>query len=79
MKTKPDFVQTFVRELPVDEYPDFAAHVQQHMTKSVRTTGRSEFGLDLILDGLEKMQKTASRRSPSKPRRTDRSAPPRPH
>ena len=74
MKTKPDFVQTFVRELPVDEYPDFAEHVQQHLTKSVRTTGKSEFefGLDLILDGLEKMQKTVSRRSPSKPRRPKR-------
>jgi len=69
-------VQTFVRELPVDEYPDFAAHVQQHMTKSVRTTGKSEFefGLDLILDGLDGMRNAASRRSPSKPRRTDRSA-----
>lgn len=55
MKGKPDFVQTFVRELPVDEYPDFAEHVQQHMTKAVPTTGKSEFefGLDLILDGLE--------------------------
>jgi AcrR family transcriptional regulator len=57
MKTKPDFVQTFIRELPVAEYPYFAEHVQQHMTKSVSSTGKSEFefGLDLILDGLEKM------------------------
>ena len=76
MKTKRDFVETFIRELPVDEYPDFAEHVQQHVTKSVPTTGKSEFefGLDLILDGLDGMRNAASRRSPSKPRRTDRSA-----
>jgi len=57
MKTKPDFVQTFIRELPVAEYPYFAEHAQQHMTKSVPSSGKSEFefGLDLILDGLEKM------------------------
>jgi AcrR family transcriptional regulator len=57
MKTKSDFVQKFIRELPRDEYPDFANHVDQHMTKSVRTSGKSEFefGLDLILDGLEQM------------------------
>jgi AcrR family transcriptional regulator len=57
MKTKPDFVKTFIRELPVAEYPYFAEHAQQHMTKSVPSSGKSEFefGLDLILDGLEKM------------------------
>jgi len=57
MKTKPDFVKAFIRELPVAEYPYFAEHAQQHMTKSVTSTGKSEFefGLDLILDGLEKM------------------------
>jgi len=57
VKTKPDFVKTFIQELPVAEYPYFAEHAQQHMTKSVPSTGKSEFefGLDLILDGLEKM------------------------
>lgn len=57
MKTQSDAVHKFIRELPRDEYPDFANHVDQHMTKSVRTTGKSEFefGLDLILDGLEQM------------------------
>ena len=64
MKQKADFVQKFIRELPVDEYPDFAVHVQQHMTKTVPTTGKSEFefGLDLILDGLENAKKAESRR-----------------
>jgi hypothetical protein len=67
-------MQKFIRELPRDEYPDFANHVDQHMTKSVRTTGKSEFefGLDLILDGLEQMHDAASRRVAAKPTRAKR-------
>lgn len=67
-----DLAQTILRELPVDEYPYFAEHVEQHITKSVRGSG-FEFGLDLILDGLEKIRAAASRRSGSTRRRTDRS------
>ena len=57
MKTKPDFVKTFIEQLPVAEYPYFAEHAQQHMTKSVPNSAKSEFefGLDLILDGLDKL------------------------
>jgi AcrR family transcriptional regulator len=64
MKEKAEFVQTFIRELPVDEYPYFAEHVQQHVTKTVPTSGKSEFefGLDLILDGLEKIRSKGRRR-----------------
>lgn len=78
MKAKADFVQTFIRELPVDEYPYFAEHVQQHVTKSVRTSGKSEFefGLDLLLDGLENIRNTASRPSVSIRPRRDRSVRP---
>jgi AcrR family transcriptional regulator len=65
MKTKPDFVQSFIRNLPRDEYPYFAEHVDQHMTESVRASGKSEFefGLDLILDSLDGMRSKAIRRS----------------
>lgn len=74
MKTKGDFVQKFIRELPREKYPDFANHVDQHMTKSVRTTGKSEFefGLDLILDGLEQMHQASSRPAASTRPRTMR-------
>ena len=70
LKNKADFVQKFIRELPVEEYPYFAEHVQQHVTKSVPTSGKTEFefGLDLILDGLEMMGKKESRRPRVKPR-----------
>jgi len=71
MKTKPDFVKTFIQELPVAEYPYFAEHAQQHMTKSVPSTGKSEFefGLDLILDGLEKMLGPARKPAQAKARK----------
>ena len=77
MKTKPDFVQKFIRELPRDEYPDFANHVDQHMTKSVRTSGKSEFefGLDLILDGLEQMNNAM--RKPARRKARQKAAAPR--
>lgn len=73
MKVPPDFARTFVRDLPIDGFPYLAEHVEQHRTKSRRTDVREfEFGLDLILDGLEKIRDTASARSVSTRRRTDR-------
>lgn len=54
-----DLAKTFVRE-SVDEYPYLAEHAEQHLTKSRRNDVREfEFGLDLILDGLERIRDTA--------------------
>jgi AcrR family transcriptional regulator len=79
MTRKPDFVEKFLRELPRDEFPYFAEHVDQHMTKSVPASGKSEFefGLDLILDGLERMRSDSTRRAGtgSTVRRSPRRAP----
>lgn len=51
-----DKAKTFVRG-SVDEYPYIAEHAEQHLTKSRRDdVGEFEFGLDLILDGLEKIR-----------------------
>lgn len=50
-----DIAQDFLKELPIDEYPYFHEHVQQHLAKSSRgDKSVFEFGLDLILDGLER-------------------------
>jgi AcrR family transcriptional regulator len=47
----------FLRQLPVDEYPFLAEHVEQHMTPpSEDDESEFEFGLDLILDGLERLR-----------------------
>ncbi len=45
----------FLESLPVDEYPYLAEHVVQHLEKGSLDEGDFEFGLDLILDGVEQM------------------------
>jgi AcrR family transcriptional regulator len=51
-----ELAATFLREFPADEYPDLAEHVRQHMEPRPRYQGTFEFGLDLILDGLERLR-----------------------
>lgn len=52
----PDRATTFLRELPVGEYPHLAEHVEQHLRESGdEEEGEFEFGLGLILDGLERI------------------------
>lgn len=50
---------TFLQELPVDEYPYLAEHIRQHVEPSEEHQNTFEFGLDLILDGLERLRNTA--------------------
>jgi AcrR family transcriptional regulator len=49
----------FLRELPADEYPYFFEHVMQHLEPSDEDQSAFEFGLDLILDGLERLRDSA--------------------
>jgi AcrR family transcriptional regulator len=54
----PDLANWFRREFPPDEYPDMTEHVEQHLTEgSHHDVSAFEFGLDLILDGLEKLHR----------------------
>jgi hypothetical protein len=50
---------TFLRDFPADEYPDLAEHIRQHMEPSEEHEGTFLFGLDLILDGLERLRDSA--------------------
>lgn len=76
-KANPDFAKDFARQLPAAEYPYFAEHVEQHITKSARDgVSEFEFGLDLILDGLEKIRASTARPSAATRRRTERSSRP---
>ena len=67
-----EFLQTF----PSDDYPDLARHIRQHVDAAEEHEGTFEFGLDLILDGLERLRDArvsgarSARRSP--PRRPAR-------
>jgi AcrR family transcriptional regulator len=55
-----DIGATFLRELPVDEYPYLVEHVEWHLTESgADDEGEFEFGLALILDGLERIRDRA--------------------
>ena len=55
-----DLATTFLREHSVDEYPYLAEHVEQHLKeRSADDMSEFEFGLDLILDGLERVRDTA--------------------
>ena len=50
------FAGKFLETFPSDEYPDLAEHIRQHIDASEEHEGTFEFGLDLILDGLERLR-----------------------
>jgi AcrR family transcriptional regulator len=60
--------QNILRQIPADEYPHLAEMIIEHAMKpGYDYTKEFEFGLDLILDGLEETQrKTLVPRSPSR-------------
>ena len=51
----------FLRDFPADTYPDLAQHIRQHVEPDTAEAGSFEFGLDLILDGLERLGDTGKR------------------
>jgi AcrR family transcriptional regulator len=56
-----------------DAFPRVAEHAEQHFAPRRNAVRAFEFGLDLILDGLEKVRDTSSVRSASAQGGTDRS------
>jgi AcrR family transcriptional regulator len=71
----PDLAATFLRELPED-LPYLVEHVHQHLKeRDAAGEGTFAFGLDLILDGLERFRRQAPR---SQPKRRPRTTPPTP-
>jgi AcrR family transcriptional regulator len=57
-----DLAARFLRMFPADVYPLMYEHVEQHMTGFDRETNAFEFGLDLILEGLERLHEADSGR-----------------
>jgi hypothetical protein len=52
-----EFAATFLSDFPFQEYPYLFEHFQQHLAApDLDGEGEFEFGLDLILDGLERMR-----------------------
>jgi len=55
-----EVAETILRQFPADEYPYLAETAVEHVTKDgYDFADEFEFGLDLILDGLERLQETS--------------------
>jgi AcrR family transcriptional regulator len=54
-----EMAQTFLREFPSADYPHLAEHVHQHLEPHAFEEGGFAFGLDLILEGLERARGNA--------------------
>src|SRR5215213_1798412 len=56
-----DMVAAYERMIPADEYPYLHEHAEQHMTEGPhRELSAFDFGLDLILDGLNRIHDARS-------------------
>jgi AcrR family transcriptional regulator len=55
----PDLAAGFLQALPADRYPRLAEHVEWHVADVPQDKSEFEFGLDLILDGLERILTSA--------------------
>jgi AcrR family transcriptional regulator len=55
-----DLAEDFLRKIPADEYPYFLEHAHQHLVEpDPNEPNEFDFGLDLILDGLERLRDAA--------------------
>lgn len=53
-RDRPDLAAQFLRDFPAAELPHLAEHIREHAEDRPGDTSEFEFGLDLILDGLER-------------------------
>jgi AcrR family transcriptional regulator len=58
-----------MRTFPVEEYPELAAHIRYHVESTTDGDDEFEFGLDLILDGLERLRAARPDQTPARRRR----------
>ena len=54
-----DLAAQFLAKFPAADYPLLYEHVEQHLAGFGRDTSAFEFGLDLILDGLERLHEAS--------------------
>jgi hypothetical protein len=59
VENAPEMAATFARALPAGEYPNLLAMAEMAATAPSGAPVDFEFGLDLILDGLERLRDTA--------------------
>jgi hypothetical protein len=54
-----DVAEGMLQRFPVNEYPNLVAMIAEHIKPGYDYVDEFEYGLDLILDGLEKASSTA--------------------
>ena len=60
-REQPDLAENAMRDFPIGGLPHLVEHIQQHLDDRPGDTSEFEFGLDLLLDGLERLRLAASR------------------
>ncbi|CAN5611784.1 TetR/AcrR family transcriptional regulator C-terminal domain-containing protein [soil metagenome] len=58
-KELPDLAEQVMARLPREQYPDLVAHMEYHMAPRAEGERAFEFGLDLLLGGLERLRRGA--------------------
>lgn len=60
----PDLAKTILERVPITEYPYFHEHAQQHIAKVTKADKHPfELGLDLILEGLDRLRDERPKRN----------------
>ncbi len=68
----PGMAATFLRDLPADDYPYLVEHIEHHLNEPrPGDEGSFAFGLDLILDGLERLRDAVPSEPVDAPARED--------
>jgi AcrR family transcriptional regulator len=60
-RERPDFAREMLSEAALEDLPHFAEHVEVHLSGRAGETSEFDFGLDLVLDGLEKKRRADHR------------------
>jgi AcrR family transcriptional regulator len=55
-RERPELVHEFMAQPLLEELPHLAEHVEVHVSDRAGDTSEFDFGLDLVLDGLERMR-----------------------
>ena len=55
-RERPDFARQVIEQLPLADLPHLAEHIDFHLADRPGDTSEFDFGLELILDGLERLR-----------------------
>ncbi len=55
-RERPDYAAQFLAQTSLDDLPHLAEHIAQHTDPTDNDVNEFEFGLDLLLDGLERLR-----------------------